>query len=662
MGNALQIIVPGPEPRLGRRPAHLAASWAAAIVAFLAGSVVVTGSARAQDTWTITDLGTLGGNYSQANGIDGDIVVGIAQLGPEDGSRAFAYDLATGGPMVNLGVLGEPGPGFAPNSEALAVDGDIVVGNSSTSLQFQTHAFAYDLSTDGPMLDLGTLGGTTATATDVAGQVVAGWSFTATGEQHAFAFDLAGGGPMVDLGILDGTERSLALEVVGTTVVGVSTTIDLSIERLFSYDLATDGPMIDLGALPDGFDARDSNGALVAGSRSGADNRAEATVHDWVTGSTTPLGFLDGFENSYAVATDGILVVGGGAGQVDSDGGHAFAYDLGSDGPIVDLGTLPGGERYSIALAAAGDRVVGLSITPETPAGGEAGYSELHAVVWERAGALAPQEVSWSPSTDLVTSDSPWTPDVLAIGDGGGVVSYEIADAGSTECTVDSATAVMSFTGAGICVVRASAAATEEAQSGSMTVAFTVSFPDVLPGAAFYEDIMWLATEGIAEGGVGPGGARIYGPADSITREAMAAFLYRFAGEPAFTPPAVSPFTDLSPGDAFYAEITWLAAEGIEPGGSEFRPTDAVTRREQAVWIFRALTTEEQAAAYMPTGTEPFADVDPAHPAYTEISWMWDSGLSTGANIAGQVVYAPDDEISREAMAAFFHRAQSLLQ
>ncbi len=62
-------------------------------------------------------------------------------------------------------------------------------------------------------------------------------------------------------------------------------------------------------------------------------------------------------------------------------------------------------------------------------------------------------------------------------------------------------------------------------------------------------------------------GVRQYRPLESIARDAMAAFLYRHAGSPAFTAPAVSPFTDVPAGGAsFYKEITWLASEGISTG------------------------------------------------------------------------------------------------
>jgi len=187
-------------------------------------------------------------------------------------------------------------------------------------------------------------------------------------------------------------------------------------------------------------------------------------------------------------------------------------------------------------------------------------------------------------------------------------------------------------------------------------------FSDVVPGAAFYDDIIWLSDQEITRGAVGPDGSVIFGPADSITREAMAAFIYRFLDEPPFEPPTVSPFSDLEPGAAFYPEITWLEAEGIAPGkdaGGEalFRPTEMVTREVMAWWLYRALA----GPGFVPPAVSPFVDVPTDHPSYLEISWMHESGISTGAPLGdGAFRYAPEDEIRREAMAAFLHRAEGL--
>lgn len=190
--------------------------------------------------------------------------------------------------------------------------------------------------------------------------------------------------------------------------------------------------------------------------------------------------------------------------------------------------------------------------------------------------------------------------------------------------------------------------------------AATVEFSDVTAGAAFYDEIQWLASEGITRGAVGADGSLVFGPADSITREAMAAFIYRFRGEPPFTAPAVSPFDDLVPGAAFFLEITWLEAQGIAPGAGDpggeatFRPTDLVTREVMALWMYRALAEP----GYTAPTVSPFVDVATSHPAYTEIAWMADSGISTGVPLGdGTFRYAADDPIRREAMAAFMYRA-----
>ncbi len=88
-------------------------------------------------------------------------------------------------------------------------------------------------------------------------------------------------------------------------------------------------------------------------------------------------------------------------------------------------------------------------------------------------------------------------------------------------------------------------------------------------------------------------GSRTYRPLNAVNRDAMAAFLYRLAGKPAFTPPATSPFTDITPSSQFYKEITWLAASGISTGWTEqdgsktYRPLSPVNRDAMAAFLYR---------------------------------------------------------------------------
>ncbi|HCX85640.1 MAG TPA: metallophosphoesterase [Micrococcales bacterium] len=72
----------------------------------------------------------------------------------------------------------------------------------------------------------------------------------------------------------------------------------------------------------------------------------------------------------------------------------------------------------------------------------------------------------------------------------------------------------------------------------------------------------------------------------------MAAFLYRSAGSPRFTPPSMSPFVDVPVGSRFYKEISWLYAFEISTGspgslGTEYRPLTSVNRDAMAAFLFR---------------------------------------------------------------------------
>ena len=84
----------------------------------------------------------------------------------------------------------------------------------------------------------------------------------------------------------------------------------------------------------------------------------------------------------------------------------------------------------------------------------------------------------------------------------------------------------------------------------------------------------------------------------AITRDAMAAYVHRLYGAPAFTLRKTPdmPFTDVPSGTQFEEEIAWLAANGISTGwqvggGAEYRPVDPVNRDAMAAFMHRAVAT-----------------------------------------------------------------------
>ncbi|MBM7050980.1 CAP domain-containing protein [Rothia sp. ZJ1223] len=186
--------------------------------------------------------------------------------------------------------------------------------------------------------------------------------------------------------------------------------------------------------------------------------------------------------------------------------------------------------------------------------------------------------------------------------------------------------------------------------------ASAATFIDVPPSTAFSHEINWLARIGITTGWDTPHGKE-YRPLLSIKRDAMAAFLYRHAGYPAFTPPTVSPFSDLSPSQQFYKEMCWLRSQGISTGwvtarGAEYRPLEPINRDAMAAFLYRYAGSPNFSAPVR----SPFVDLVPSQQFYKEMCWLYAQGISTGWVTARGAEYRPLEPINRDAMAAFLYR------
>lgn len=114
-------------------------------------------------------------------------------------------------------------------------------------------------------------------------------------------------------------------------------------------------------------------------------------------------------------------------------------------------------------------------------------------------------------------------------------------------------------------------------------------FSDVSTSDQHYTAIAWAYQEGITTGWVGKGGKREFRPTTPINRDAMAAFLYRFAGEPSPSTSSGRCFTDVTSGQQFAAEMCWMKAEGISTGWPDgtYRPLQPVKRDAMAAFLHR---------------------------------------------------------------------------
>ena len=228
---------------------------------------------------SMTDLGTLGGNYSTAHAISGKraVVVGNANNASNQG-RAFRW---TSAGMVDLGTLG------GDYSYAWGVSANGAVVGESKLANGQTRAFRW---TSAGMVDLGTLGGnySYARAVSADGSVVVGRAYDAIGLDHAFRWTSAG---MVDLGTLGGPwSGAEAVSADGAVVVGYARDADNQL-RAFRW---TSAGMVDLGTLGGDYSYAwgvSENGAVVVGESKLANgqtraflysHRAMLDVQDWL--------------------------------------------------------------------------------------------------------------------------------------------------------------------------------------------------------------------------------------------------------------------------------------------------------------------------------------------------------------------------------------------
>jgi probable HAF family extracellular repeat protein len=316
--------------------------------------------------WTIVDIGTLGGDFSAAYGInDAGQVAGGATTAGNDLTRALIYSYSTGS-LTNLGIL--RGNDLS-NGNAINATG-VVTGYSGG------RAFVYAGTN---MVDLGTLGfGSSGFAINAAGQVT-GYSDTGTAT-HAFLYS---GGGMTDLGTLGGTIS------IGRGINGAGQVVGSSTAKSASFDdhafLYTNGAMSSLGTL--GGSQSVANAINDAGQITGwADTTGNRSRNAFVyrIGTMTDIGTLGGsFAEGRAINAAGLVV--GASTLSGSSANRAFLY---SNGRMSDLNSFNGiaGTGWNPSNGQGINNVGQIVGYGSNPGGLQRGFvATLDTTVWESA-------------------------------------------------------------------------------------------------------------------------------------------------------------------------------------------------------------------------------------------------------------------------------------
>lgn len=120
---------------------------------------------------------------------------------------------------------------------------------------------------------------------------------------------------------------------------------------------------------------------------------------------------------------------------------------------------------------------------------------------------------------------------------------------------------------------------------GSPEVQAAEAFDDVAPDAWYARAIAWAVAEGVADGY----GGGLFGPNDAITREQLAAMLWRYAGKPE-AEDALSVFTDGADTSGWAQQaMSWAVARGLITGvdSDSLSPKGQATRAQTATILMR---------------------------------------------------------------------------
>ena len=186
---------------------------------------------------------------------------------------------------------------------------------------------------------------------------------------------------------------------------------------------------------------------------------------------------------------------------------------------------------------------------------------------------------------------------------------------------------------------------------------YKFAFGDVTAKTEHHEDIWWLAGNDISTGF--PDGT--FRGMSAVARQDMAAFLYRIAGSPSYTPSAEDKrrFIDVTSDTPHCKEVWWLGHTGVSTGFPDgtFRGMSAVARQDMAAFLYRIAGSP----SYTPSAEDKrrFIDVTSDTPHCKEVWWLGHTGVSTGFPDG---TFRGMSAVARQDMAAFLKRIHGLMQ
>lgn len=179
----------------------------------------------------------------------------------------------------------------------------------------------------------------------------------------------------------------------------------------------------------------------------------------------------------------------------------------------------------------------------------------------------------------------------------------------------------------------------------------TIDFSDVPRRAWYFQSVQFVAENGLMTGV----SATHFAPEQTLTRAMMVCVLWRLDGKPAAAP---STFADVKPNRYYTAAVGWAQETGIASGVSPtaFAPQQSVTREQMATFLYRYASYK----GYVIADSAPLPPLPDAGSisryARDAVAWAADCDILLGTTIQGVVCFAPRNTATRAQVAAILKR------
>jgi len=176
-----------------------------------------------------------------------------------------------------------------------------------------------------------------------------------------------------------------------------------------------------------------------------------------------------------------------------------------------------------------------------------------------------------------------------------------------------------------------------------------VSFTDLDKNAWYYKDVEYVIENGIFNGIT----ANAFAPNGKLTRAMLVTVLYRIEGEPATN--RSIPFADIDMGAYYGNAVSWAQQNGIVNGVSEtkFAPNDNITREQIAAIMFRYAQYKGMDDVKSEDNLKFEDSSNISEYAFSAMNWAVGTELLKGKT---NLTLNPKDNATRAETAAILHR------